>query len=61
MEIDLRSTSVSPPQIPNGSRMSIAWFEHGSCTGQTPQMAFAFISRRSRSSFLSKVEGGKKR
>lgn len=41
--------------------MLIACREHGSWTGHTPQMAFAFISRRSLSSFLSKVEGGKKR
>jgi hypothetical protein len=41
--------------------MSMACREQGSCTGHTPQMAFAFISRRSLSSFLSKDEGGKKR
>jgi len=33
----------------------------GARTGHTPQIALAFISLRSRSSFRSKVEGGKKR
>ncbi len=56
-----RSPSVRPPQIPNGSRIETACSVQGSCTGQTPQIAFAFISRRSLSSFLSNVEGGKKR
>lgn len=57
----LLSVSVMPPHIPNGSRICTAWVVHGTRTGQTPQIAFAFISLRSRSSLRSNVEGGKKR
>ena len=45
--------------MPKGSRMVRAYAEQSTCTGQTLQIALARISRRSRSSFRSNVEGGK--
>ena len=60
-ETSRRSISVKPPQIPKGSLIPIAYSAQGWRTGQTWQIALARSSRRSRSSFRSKVEGGKKR
>jgi hypothetical protein len=57
--IAFRSVSVVPPQMPYGSRIFIAYVMHSDLLGQTWQIAFARISRLSRSSFFSNEPGGK--
>ena len=53
-----RSCSVSPPQMPCGSRVSSAKARHGSRTGQPAQMALASRSRHSRAARDSAAAGG---
>ena len=56
----LRSTSFSPPQMPCGSLILMAYSRQGWRTGQVVQMALARPSRSSFSSLRSKCDGGKK-
>src|SRR6266540_618759 len=55
-----RSYSFSPPQMPCGSRTVSAYSRHSTSTGQLRQIAFAAVSRSSRTSLRSRWLGAKK-